>query len=521
MQAVGFWMSKRSQMHPERIALTVPGGGGYVHVTYAQLNRRVNRLARALRSAGLSRGDRVAILSLNCPEFVELLFAAAKAGLIVVPLNVRLAVPEWRYQLADSGARLLLVGPEFAAHGPVLQQETTVERVIVLPAPGETGEYGAWLAAHSDDEPVLPAGEPPVTLDERFIICYTSGTTGKPKGAVLTQGNQFANALNSCMTLDISGRDTTITLLPMFHVGGIGLFTLPTLYAGGRVVLPRRFDPGEALRLIETERVTIVFGVPTIHRALLQHPDFDKTDFRSVRYFYSGGAPCPVDLIRAFHSRGLAFGQGYGLTETSPTHFLLVPEDFERKAGSIGRPALHAEARIVDANGQDLPPGQVGEVVVRGPNVFKEYWGKPQETAAAFRDGWFRTGDLGWADEEGCVTLVGRLKEMIISGGENIYPVEVEQVLESHPDIVEAAVVGLPDPHWGETPHAAIVLRPGANLDSAALSAWCRQRLAGYKVPKSFTVVEALPRNAAGKVEKPKLVTMLSEQLGAEQRPSA
>ncbi|HEY8418410.1 MAG TPA: AMP-binding protein, partial [Limnochordales bacterium] len=365
MQPVGFWLSKRSEMHPERIALTVPGGDGYVNITYAALNRRVNRLARALRSAGLSRGDRVSILSLNCLEFVELLFAAAKAGLIVVPLNVRLAVPEWRYQLADSGARLLLVGPEFAGHAAALQEGTAVERVIPLPAPGETGEYGQWLAAESDAEPELPAGEPPITIDERFIICYTSGTTGKPKGAVLTQGNQWANALNSCMTLDISGRDTTITLLPMFHVGGIGLFTLPTLYAGGRVVIPRRFDPGEALHLIETQGVTIVFGVPTIHQALLQHPNFDKTDFRHVRYFYSGGAPCPLDLIRAFQQRGLAFGQGYGLTETSPVHFLMVPEDFERKAGSVGRPGLHAEARIVDAGGQELPPGQVGEVVVR------------------------------------------------------------------------------------------------------------------------------------------------------------
>lgn len=516
MQAVHRWLTKRAYMHPQRIALYVPDGAGeYVPMTYRELERRVHRLAAALSAAGLARGDRLAVLSLNSPQFVETLFAAAHLGLIVVPLNIRLSLREWRQQLNDSGARMLLLGPEYERHEADLLTETPLERVVKLP-PDLLAETASAFGADVDAAPFAPA--PPVTdsvgLDDPFVILYTSGTTGTPKGAVLTHGNQLANALNACMTLDIRSEDTSITLLPMFHAGGIGLFTLPTLYAGGTVVLPRQFDAGEALRLIEQLKVTVVFGVPTIHRSLLEHPDFDQRDLRSVRWFYSGGAPCPLDLIKAFHDRGFRFGQGYGLTETSPTHFLLVPEDFQRKAGTIGRPSMHAEARIVDEHGRDVPPGVVGEVVVAGPNVVREYWRRPEETAAAFKDGWFYTGDLGRMDEEGYVTLVGRRKEMIISGGENIYPIEVEQVLESHPDIVEAAVVGLPDRRWGETPHAAVVLRPGVTQLPEDLTAWCRERLAGYKVPKSFLVLDALPRNAAGKVQKPQLAEMIREARG-------
>lgn len=535
MQTVGRSLTKRASMHPHRIALYVPDGRNvYVPLTYRQLHDRARRLHDVLLAAGYARGDRIAILSYNCPQFVELLFAAALAGMIVVPLNVRLSLAEWRHQLQDSGARLLVLGPEFVRWSEDLLHTTVLERTVQL-ADDPLVEVGACfdeLASQLEGEAnanrpaarataaTLPVAAPatliepdtPIALDDPFIICYTSGTTGAPKGAVLTHGNQLANALNACMTLDIRSDDTTITLLPMFHTGGIGLFTLPTLYAGGTVVLPRQFDPDETLSLIESFGVTTVFAVPTIHQALIDAPAFADTDLSSVRWFYSGGAPCPHDLIEKFHNYGLRFGQGYGLTETSPTHFLLVPEDFERKLGTVGRPALHAEARIVDEAGNELPPDEVGEIVVAGPNVFKQYWGRPDETATSFKDGWFYTGDLGRADAEGFVTIVGRRKELIISGGENIYPIEVEQVLESHPDITEAAVVGLPDPRWGETPHAALIVRASATVDPGELSIWGRERLAGYKVPKSFHIVAELPRNAAGKVLKSQLIVMLTQR---------
>lgn len=509
MQTVGRWLTKRAHMHPERVALRVPDERGqYVSFTYAELKGRTRRLHEALAGAGLTKGDRVAVLSYNCPQFVELLFAAAEAGFIVVPLNVRLSAAEWRYQLRDSGARLLLLGPEFARWKSDLLQGTSVKKVAVMPT-DPLAEAAPAVAEIRLDGRTRPEAEGAVELNDPFIICYTSGTTGSPKGAVLTQGNQLANALNACMTLDISGRDTAITLLPMFHAGGIGLFTLPTLYAGGTVVLPRQFDAAETLKLIESFRVSVVFAVPTIHQAIADDPGFEEADLSSVRWFYSGGAPCPLPLIDVFRRRGIAFGQGYGLTETSPTHFLLVPEDFERGRGTIGRPALHAEARVVDEKGRTVPPGTVGEIVVAGPNVFKEYWGRPEETAASFKDGWFYTGDLGRCDEDGFVTVVGRRKELIISGGENIYPVEVEQLLESHPDVAEAAVVGLPDARWGESPHAAVVARVGADLSPAALADWCREKIAKYKVPKSFWIAPELPRNAAGKVVKSDVVAAL------------
>lgn len=550
-------------MHPRRIAVHVPDGNNeFVALSYEQLQERVDRLRDALARSGLAFGDRIGILSHNSPQFLELIFASASLGLIVVPLNVRLTVPEWQYQLNDSGARLLILGPEFAGRKGELLRQTDVERTVVLsddtfrPAADAfvaadtlSPTTHALLAAEWQEQAADPGAaevveaenararrnaggdlgdrtgadtEPGarVTLHDPLLICYTSGTTGAPKGAVITHGNQLANALNATMTLDIRADDTMITLLPMFHTGGIGLFTLPTLYAGGTVVLPRQFQSGEALALIERFGVTGVFAVPTIHQALIDDPAFDKTDLRTVRWFYSGGAPCPLELIKRFRSRGFLFGQGYGLTETSPTHFLLVPEDFERKLGTVGRPALHAEARIVDEDGQELPAGEVGEIVVAGPNVFKQYWNRPDETEESFKDGWFYTGDLGRADEEGFVTLVGRRKELIISGGENIYPLEVEQVLESHPAVAEAAVVGLPDARWGETPHAAIELHAeGAAslaISAEALTAWCEERLARYKVPKTIHFEERLPRNAAGKVLKPRLAERLAERLGSE-----
>lgn len=496
MYGVGYWLARHAALHPEREALITPTERFH----YGALNREANRAAHALRAMGLSEGDRIGILAVNDPRFLILLFGAAKVGLVVVPLNYRLSVPELAFQIRDAGVQVLFLGPEQADMLKGLQEQASLEQVVVLaeePIPGAMA-YPEWVADQPEEE---PGG--PIPWDRPFLIVYTSGTTGRPKGAVLTHANQFWNAMNDIIALRITAEDTTLTLLPLVHVGGIGLFTLPTLLVGGRVVMPRRFHPDEALQLIERERVTIVMGVPAIFQMLLASPLFDRVDLSSVRAFYNGGDRCPLEVVKAFRQRGLPFGGGYGLTETSPTAFMLEPEEFEKGTqalGFIGKPAFFTEARIVTPEGREAGPGEVGELWLRGPNVFAGYWNLPEATAEAFCEGWFRTGDLAYRDEQGFTYIVGRLKEMFKSGGLNVYPAEVEAVLGQHPAVQEVCVIGVPDPKWGEVGRAVVVLRPGHQVQPEELLAWCEGRLARYKIPKSVVFAEALPRNALGKI---------------------
>lgn len=514
MYEISYWVRAQAWMRPETVAVVGDG----IRWTYRTLEERVAAASRALRGPlGVRQGDRIAVLSVNGPEYLLLLLAASRIGACLVPLNWRLSPAELEYQLRDSETSRIFCSGEYVTTAGDLSARLGLPEpvritagdggfdfahLVARAAAGEGDHAGAAAGGDADDEP-LP-------WDTPLVIGYTSGTTGKPKGAVLTSNNFFWNAMNDLLTIDLRSSDVTITLLPMFHIGGLGLFLLPTLLAGGRVVIPPRFDPDQAVRLIEAERVTVVFGVPTVHQRLLEAIDRLAPDLSSVRMFYSGGAPCPVDLIRAYHSRGIPFGQGYGLTETAPTVFMMVdPADYLRKAGSIGRPAPFSRVRLLDpATGKPVAPGEVGEITVKGPNVFAGYWRNPEATAQAVRDGWFRTGDLARADEEGFVTIAGRLKEMLISGGENVYPVEVEQVIQSHPAVVEAAVYGVPHPEWGEVPHAAVVLAPGASVTEEELRAHCAQQLAKYKVPKRFHFMADLPRNASGKVLKGELARL-------------
>jgi len=522
---ISYWVWAQAWVRPDKVAVVGDG----IRWTYRELEERVAAASRVLRGPlGVRRGDRIAILSVNGPEYLLLLLASARTGACLVTLNWRLTPAELEFQLRDSETSRVFCSGEFVATAGALAERLGLPAPVRITA-GEGGD-GALDFEHLLGQaaepgpaggPVAPAGEgvpgpagvplaedeEPLSWDTPLVIAYTSGTTGRPKGAVLTSNNFFWNAMNDLLTIDLRSDDVTITLLPMFHIGGLGLFLLPTLLAGGRAVIPPRFDPEQALRLIEQERVTVVFGVPTVHQRLLEAIDRLRPDLSSVRMFYSGGAPCPVDLIRAYHERGIPFGQGYGLTETAPTVFMMADEaDYLRKAGSIGRPAPFNRVRLLDpATGAPAAPGQVGEIVVKGPNVFAGYWRNPEATAQAVRDGWFHTGDLARADEEGFVTIVGRLKEMLISGGENVYPVEVEQVIQSHPAVVEAAVYGVPHPEWGEVPHAAVVLMPGASVTEEELREHCARQLAKYKVPRRFHFLPDLPRNAAGKVLKGEL----------------
>lgn len=487
MDGIARWIDARATITPDRPALIGAAG----RRTYRAMAADIARAARALSArAGIGPGDRVAILSGNSIAYLECLFAVARLGAIAVPLNIRLADEELAFQLADSGAALLIADAEHLARADRLHQ--LGGPVVLTPdALAASGEAAA-------DRP-LPA-EPDAAVP--FLICYTSGTTGRPKGAVLTQENIFWNAVNNTLALELTSADRMLTVLPLFHIGGINCFALPVLFAGGVVVVPPRFDPALTLELIASERATIVMGVPTILDDLRRHPSFATADLSSVRWFYSGGAPCPRELIDDYLARGLPFGQGYGMTETAPTVLMLARDDMRERAGSVGKPVAFARIRVVDERGAEVPPGEVGELQVRGPNLFAGYWQQSAATAASFSDGWFRTGDLAWRDAAGFVTIAGRKHEMIISGGENIYPLEVEQVLATHPAVAEVVVFRVADERWGEVPAAVVARKPGRAVDVAELQAYCAGRLARYKIPRRITFVPALPRNATGKIDK-------------------
>ncbi|HVU91877.1 MAG TPA: long-chain fatty acid--CoA ligase, partial [Jatrophihabitans sp.] len=454
------------------------------------------RLAHALRELGVGAGDRVAFLGPNEPALAETLFACGLLGAVFVPLNTRLAVPELAYNLDDSGAETLIWSSQFA------------ETVAAL---RETVKLRDWLAVGEEYERLLTAGETglidePVGLDDTCMIQYTSGTSGRPKGVMLSHGNITWNCYNILLDVDVTGDEVSLVSAPMFHTAALNQLFLPTVLKGGTSVLMAAFDPGRAFDLIAKHRVTWMFGVPTMFHAMAQSPRWPDADLSSVRILMCGGAPVPEALIRTYQERGLLFLQGYGLTETAPGALFLRAGDSVRKAGSAGTPCFFTDVRIVGPDGAAVGPGEVGEVVIQGPNVSTGYWQRPEATEAAYTaDGWFRSGDAAVVDAEGYVTIVDRVKDMFISGGENIYPAEVEQVIYAHPDVADCAVIGVPDEHWGEVGRAVVVLRPGARATGAEVLAFLAGRLAKYKIPKSVVVVDALPRNATGKLLRARL----------------
>jgi fatty-acyl-CoA synthase len=486
MERISHWIHKRAFITPERIALLSEER----EYTYRELSREVLKMAAHFqRNFRLEKGERVAILSQNRTEYMISYFAIAQLGLVAVPLNVRLSITELTFQIQDSGAQTILYENATADQYKQLNSHVNFENAYCF---GENFEI-------SNEEII----EPFIDIEvDPYIICYTSGTTGRPKGAVLTQANIFWNALNNQYAIDITSYDRTLVLLPLFHIGGTGLFAFPTLLAGGTIIIPNRFEPGNTIQLIEEKSVTIVMGVPTIHDAIRKHPLFEMAEFKSVRWFYSGGAPCPKELIEAFLDRGLPFGQGMGMTETSPTIFMLSKEDYKRKVGSIGKPVMFCDIALVDDDGNQVPTGEIGELLIKGPHVMKEYWGLPDKTREAIRNGWFYSGDLMRQDEEGFIYVAGRKKDMIISGGENIYPLEIEQVLKELSEINEAAVIGVPHEKWGEIPIAFISLNTGSELSVEKVQNYCMEKLAKYKVPKQFITLDDLPKNATGKIDK-------------------
>jgi fatty-acyl-CoA synthase len=507
---VGLWTARVARRTPGRAAIEWGGRA----VTYAELDGRAALAAGALAALGVVPGDRVAALSGNRPELAELLFACARLGAIFVPISPRLAVPEVAFQLGDADPRVLVHDPERATLAAAALRAAAPPSAAPGPAPLSLGEDGGYEEALAAASPLEPQD---VSPEDPLAIFYTSGTTGRPKGVVLTHGAFFWANLNMLLALDLSADERSLVVLPMFHVGGWNVNTLAVWWKGGTVVLEPSFDAGRALALIDAG-VTSMMGVPTVYQMMAEHEAFEATDFSRVRALVCGGAPLPVALIRRYAARRVRFVQGYGLTEAGPNCLLLPPEDAERKAGAAGRPYVFTDVRLVDPEGREVGPGGVGEVVVRGPSVMKEYWRLPEETARALRDGWLHTGDLGRLDEEGDIWIVDRLKDLYISGGENVSPAEVEAVLCAHPAVAEAAVIGVPDERWGEVGRAVVVLRPGAAASAEELRAFCAERLARFKIPASVVFADALPRNPTGKLLKAEIRQRFGDVGAGERR---
>lgn len=496
-QGIGSWTRRRARMTPGVTALVQDG----VPTSYADLDRACLRLAHALRSRGVSRGDRVAFLGLNSVELVTTLFATARLGAVFVPLNTRLAPPELAYVLEHSGSRVLLAEDELAG-----ALEDPAVAGLSLDTHVFTRAAGAGLDALLEGVPADPEPvDEPVSLDDVFMIQYTSGTTGRPKGVVLTHGNVVWNVHNLMVDVDLTSQEVALVTAPLFHTAALNQVLLPTVLKGGTALLEARFDPVRAIDLVESERVTLLFGVTSMYLALAAAPRFADADLTSLRIALSGGAPIPESLLHTWLDRGLMIVQGYGLTESSPGATMLRAADGVRKLGSAGTACFFSDVRVVDHAGAETADGAAGEVLVSGPNVSPGYWRDEAATATAHRDGWLHTGDVAVRDDEGYLRIVDRLKDMYISGGENVYPAEVEQAIHSHPGVAECAVVGVPDERWGEVGRAFVVLRPGATTTEDDLLAHLDGRLARYKLPRTIVLVPDLPHNASGKLLKSRL----------------
>ena len=462
-------------------------------LTYSTFAQRIAAAARALKSQlGVTRGDRVAILSLNHPDYLVLLYACARLGAMLVPLNWRLAVPEQVFILRDASVKVLVVEEGFAPVVEPLKQALPDVHIVGLDFPPS---FDDLLAAGSGD-----GANPHVDLSAPLLIVYTSGTTGRPKGAVLRQEALLWNAVMSQHMHDMTAADHVLTVLPLFHVGGLNIQTTPALQLGATVTLHARFAPDTALNAITAERPTLTVLVPATMQAVIEHPYWDATDITCLGALTTGSTQVPQALVDAFTARGVPVLQVYGSTETCPVA-VYTRVGGDQRAGSTGLPGLVCEARVVDDSGADVAPGVAGEVVVRGPNVFVEYWGNAAATTETLRDGWYHSGDIGTRDADGHFFIHDRKKNMIISGGENIYPAEVERVLIAHADVAEAAVIGRGDPKWQEVPVAYVVRRLNADCDGKTLEAHLLTQLARFKVPREYVFVDSLPRNAMGKVQ--------------------
>jgi fatty-acyl-CoA synthase len=479
------WLDRLAELWPGRAAVTDPDTD--TSYTYGALRDRSYLLAGDLAWLGVQPGDRVATIMQNGVPLLDLLFACGRLGAILVPLNWRLSARELDALIADTEPRVLLCDREYAG------LTASVARGAAVVVPDER-----W--PRLGDKPAEPVPAADVRFDDPWLILFTGGTTGTPKGAVLTHGSILWNSINTAVSWGLSEADVGPSFTPMFHTGGFNVFTLPLLMLGGRVILPRRFEPAEALAILERERPTVFFAVPTMFQLITEQPGFEDADLSCLRWAISGGAPLPEPIERRWRSKVKIFKQGYGLTEVGPNNFATPDEEAGKHPGTVGRLTFFARARIVDDEGHDLVDGTPGELLLAGPHTCAGYWRRPEATSGAIRNGWFHTGDIARRDENGFYYIVDRKKDMIITGGENVYPTEVESVLYAHAAVREAAVVGVADPVWGEAICAVIALKSGQTASEDELRMHTRANLARYKVPKRFVIVADLPKSTAGKI---------------------
>ncbi len=502
----GIWSRQHAENRPHSLALVDADR----RLSFADLEERCTRCVSLLRAAGVRAGDRVAILLANRTPYIETLLAAARLGAMALPINTRLAPREIAYLLNDAEPRVAICESDLAPRLEAALATGAHRPKHTYFVGGASDTYEAALATAQPD-----SGIEAVSPEDPVILMYTSGTTGHPKGALLPHRKTLYNSMNAAHFFSLNQRDRVLVVVPLFHSFGLQILAVPSLYAGASIVLAPAFDPLAVWRQVESEGISFFGGVPTMYSALLDvlERDPDGFDLHSLRFLFTAGAAIPVHLIRAFEARGLVLKQGFGQTETSIL-CCLDTQDAIRKAGSVGKPVKHGEIRVVrpellhahPREWRDAASGETGEIVVRGPINMLGYWNQPEETAATLReDGWLRTGDLARVDEEGFISLAGRARDMYISGGENVYPAEVEAIYETHPDISEIAVVGIEDPRWGEIGRAYVVCRDDAALDAQALRDWGRDYLAAFKLPREFVALASLPRTETGKIQKHRL----------------
>ncbi len=496
---IGQTLTRRTRRMPNREALVETDSGR--RFTYTNLNERTNRLANGMTNIGIKAGDRVAILLMNCSEFVETFFAVGKLGATLVPLNWRLTSDELEFILKDSGSTALIFGPEFAKQVAEIQSRgdrTHLSRYIQLG--GETAgfahDFTGLTAKHTHVEPTISGGG-----DDLLFIMYTSGTTGLPKGVMHSHNTVFAAITNMMATNETGIDETTLLSLPLFHVGALTP-AFQSIYSAARLVITRSFDPVKSWEIIQTEKITNTLLVPAMLQAMKAVFDPAKHDPSSMQSMVSGAAPVPVSMIEDFARMGISINQVYGMTETCGPGCLILGEDAAARPGSTGKGYFYTDIRITDTNGNECPPGVSGEVCIRSPNNMVGYWNRPEATTETIRDGWLHSGDVGVADAEGFVTIVERLKDMLISGGENVYPAEIENVLFTHPDVADVAVIGIPSAKWGESAMAVVVRAQDTNVTEADIIALSKTKLAGFKCIRVVRFTDVIPRNASGKILK-------------------
>jgi len=497
-------LSSRARLTPDREALLYTHTGK--RFTYAQLNARANRAANFLRErCGVQKGDRVSILANNSVIYLDLFYGVAKIGAIFAPLNWRLTARELGYIVTDCAPRVIFCGPEFTQTLSELGGELKDAKIVSVEGAKIEGalSYETELARASDAEPERPA----LNDDDPYCILYTSGTTGRPKGAVLPHRQILWNCINTVISWGLREDDVSPLLTPLFHAGGLFAFLTPILYAGGRMVLTRTFDAEESLKMIVEEKCTVVLGVPTLFQMWYNTPYFQSADFSRVHFWINGGASIPVPLMQSWvAAKGGVFRQGYGLTEVGPNCFSMTDEESTRKRGSVGKPIFHTQMRLVNPEtGKEVGANEPGELLISGPHICAGYWKNEKATEDAITDGWFHTGDMARRDEDGFYYIIGRFKDMIKSGGENVYAAEVETILRDHPAVADAALIGQPDEKWGEVGLMIVLPKPGQSATQDELLKFCEGKLARYKIPKRVVFANELPYSPYGKIEKAKL----------------